>query len=77
MTGLLAARGRAAVLAGVDLEEVRLDCGFTQETIAAALGVRRTTVSAWERCQNHPSEAYCRVVAGLLRHLAVTWGEPS
>lgn len=77
MTGLLAARGRAASLAGVDLEEVRLDCGFTQETIAVALGVGRTTVSSWERRQNRPSEAYCRVMAGLVRHLAVTWGEPS
>ena len=64
-------RHRAGELAGVDLEEVRLDCGITQQTIADALGVSRVTISAWERRVRRPSGAYCRVMAGLRRHLEV------
>lgn len=71
MRDLLDRRRRAASLAGVDLPEVRLDCGITQEAIAAGLGVSRVTVSAWENRTRRPSEAYCRVIAGLLRHLEV------
>lgn len=77
MRDLLERRRRAASVAGVDLAGVRQACGITQDTMAAGLGVGRTTVVAWERRTNRPSEGYCRVIAGLLRHLAVTWGEPS
>jgi DNA-binding transcriptional regulator YiaG len=62
---------RAAAIAGVDLAGVRRACGITQETVAAALGVSRRTVSAWEHRQWGPTEAYCRVIAGLQRHLEV------
>jgi DNA-binding transcriptional regulator YiaG len=64
------------LLAGVDLAGVRQACGFTQEAIAVALGVTRPAVWAWEQRRCRPSEAYFRVVTGLMRHLAVTWDEP-
>lgn len=72
MRDLLDRRRRAGSLAGVDLEEVRLDCGFTQETIAAGLGISRATVSSYERRTRRPTEAYCRVMAAFMRHLEVT-----
>ena len=75
MRNLLDRRRCAASLKGVDLGRVRRDCGVTQQTVADGLGVSRLTVAAFERRQNRPSEAYSRVVAGFLRHLAVTWSE--
>jgi DNA-binding transcriptional regulator YiaG len=66
-------RGRAAWLAAVRPAAVRRACGIRQATIAAALGVGGGTVSQWETGARRPGagagEAYCRVIAGLLRHL--------
>ena len=57
--------------------EVRRACGISQAAIAAALGVTTAAVSTWETGHNGPSgdagAAYCRIVAGLARHLEVTW----
>ena len=70
-TGLLRYRRSAVSLEGADLAGARRRCGFTQETIAAALGVHPASVSGWERRKFRPSEAYARVVVGLLRHMEV------
>lgn len=81
MTGLPERRAASALVEEIDLPGVRRACGVTQGTMAAALGVSLTTVSFMERRLRSPSAAYCRVIAGLARHLAVTWdedgGEPS
>jgi DNA-binding transcriptional regulator YiaG len=70
---LLRYRRTAVSLEGVDLAEARRRCGFTQETIAAALGVHPASVSGWERRKFRPPEAYARVVGGLLRHMEDEW----
>jgi DNA-binding XRE family transcriptional regulator len=64
--------------------EIRRACGISQGTAAAALGVSQFTVSAWETGLRAPvseaGAAYCRVVAGLARHLEVPedpWEEES
>jgi DNA-binding XRE family transcriptional regulator len=54
--------------------EIREACGISQRTMAAALGVSQATVCFWETGRSAPRSpagaAYCRVIAGLLRHLA-------
>ena len=67
----LSRRHGAAWLGGVDLRAVRQACGITQETMAAALGVSRPAVSSYENRSRRPPAAYCRVIAGLMRHLEV------
>lgn len=53
--------------------EVRRACGISQRTLATALGVSQVSVHAWETGKNAPvsraGAAYCRVIAGLIRHL--------
>lgn len=70
----LARRRNARLLNGIDLAQVRRDCGIAQLTIARALGVSNVTVAEWERRRNRPPDAYARVVAGMLRHLEVPRG---
>jgi DNA-binding XRE family transcriptional regulator len=66
---------RCAWLASACPRDVRRDCGVSVATIAKALGVARSTVHKWESGALRPcgpaGVAYCRVIAGLLRHLAV------
>lgn len=77
MSGLpqLECRGRGRWLATVRPGDARRACGIRQATIAAALGVSHVAVHYWETGRKGPSgearAAYCRVVAGLLRHLEV------
>jgi DNA-binding transcriptional regulator YiaG len=68
--------GRREWLASVGAGTVRVRCGFTLATIGAALGVYPMTVQRWETGSRVPTgaqgEAYCRVIAGLARHLEAT-----
>lgn len=63
-------------LLAVGAGEVRRACGISQRTVAAALGVSQAAVCTWERGAKVPAGpagiAYCRVIAGLIRHLEVT-----
>jgi hypothetical protein len=64
-----------AYLTGVDAGAARVRNGVTLATVAAALGCRKDQVWRWENRRSAPrgtrGAAYCRVVAGLLRHLEV------
>ncbi len=64
----------AAQLVGRDLQQLCRDCGIRAATIAAALGVARTTVVHWETRRTQPSgkpgAAYVRFILGLVRHQA-------
>jgi len=66
---------RCAWLSGISPRDVRLDCGIRAATVAEALGVARSTVHKWETGALRPygpaGVAYCRIIAGLMRHLAV------
>jgi DNA-binding XRE family transcriptional regulator len=66
-----------AFLAGCDSRAAREGCGITQASVIAALGCSRSAVGRWERGQVTPAGSlgarYCRIVAGFLRHLEVTW----
>lgn len=77
---LLDCRERARRLAGLRPAEARRACGIRQATIAEALGVDKSTVGCWERGRHGPSgtagDAYCRVIAGLMRHLEVPEERP-
>lgn len=70
-------RARKAWLAGVDLRGARVECGISRAAVARALDVSYSAVVGWERGRSAPRGergiAYCRVVAGMLRHLEVTW----
>lgn len=72
---LLECRERSRRLATARPADARRACGIRQVTIAAALGVSHVAVHSWETGRKGPSgeaaAAYCRVVAGLLRHLEV------
>ena len=72
---MLECRERGRWLAAVDAAGVRRACGITQQAIATALGIPHTYVHHWETGRSGPSgeagAAYCRVIAGLLRHLEV------
>jgi transcriptional regulator with XRE-family HTH domain len=54
--------------------DARVRCGITLTAIATALGVSAMTVWRWENGTRNPrgaaGEAYYRVIAGLMRHLA-------
>ena len=60
-------------LADVGAAGVRRACGISQVTVARALGVSQAAVCHWETGRRAPlgpaGVAYCRVIAGLLRHL--------
>jgi DNA-binding XRE family transcriptional regulator len=61
-------------LLDVDAAGARRRAGISQQTVARALGVSQAAVCMWETGRRVPygarGTAYCRVVAGLLRHLA-------
>jgi hypothetical protein len=65
-----------AMLARVDVRQLRKDAGIRQVTVARALGVRQNCVCKWERRDRLPySPAGLRwvaFVAGLERHAQVT-----
>jgi transcriptional regulator with XRE-family HTH domain len=69
------APGRRDWLLEIGAGEIRRACGVSQGTAAAALGVSQKLVSAWETGLRAPvgeaGAAYCRVIAGLARHLEV------
>lgn len=69
--------GRREWLAAARPAALRARCGITLRVIAAALGVCPMTVWRWENGElapnGAPGTAYCRVIAGLARHLEVTW----
>lgn len=55
-------------LPGADLRDAREIAGLTQAQVAAALGVSRVTIVAWEakaRVKAPKASAYLRVVADL------------
>lgn len=58
--------------------EVRRRAGITLATLGRALGVNFSTISHWETGRSVPSgpkaAAWCRVIAGLRRHLEVDGG---
>lgn len=60
-------------LLDIGAQAVRCECGITQRTMASALGVSTAAVSLWENGLRVPfgpkAIAYCRVIAGLARHL--------
>lgn len=64
-------------LAAVNPGGLRTQCGFTLRTVADAAGTTFGTVWKWEQGITTPTgaagAAYCRIVAGLARHLEVTW----
>ena len=70
--------GRREWVTGMHAADVRARCGIPQQAIATALGVTDVSVSKWERGLVVPTgragDAYCRVVAGLARHLEVPDG---
>lgn len=76
MSALLANRARASWIAAVDAAAIRRACGVSQATVANALGISQPVISSWEHGAKRPSgakgDAYCRVIAGLARHLEVT-----
>lgn len=70
---------RRAWLAESNAAAIRVACGFTLRTIAAAAGTDKTTIHKWEsgrpvrRQQGMRAFArYCRIIAGLARHLEVS-----
>jgi hypothetical protein len=52
---------------------------ITLRTVARTLGVTASTVCKWENRQAVPRHGvgvrYCRFLAGLARHQAVTWDD--
>jgi DNA-binding transcriptional regulator YiaG len=73
-------RHRRAWLDMVDPRLARSRCGISQATVARALGVTKAAVNHWESGHRKtPSgkagEAYCRVIAGLARHLEIPEGD--
>jgi hypothetical protein len=69
-------RGRGSWLNVVGPRYARQACGISAATIARAIGADNSMVGRWERRSREVprgtvGEAYCRVVAGLLRHLEV------
>jgi DNA-binding transcriptional regulator YiaG len=66
-----------AFLACYDLRALRRGCGITRTAMAAGLGVGRCRVRDWETGRTSPcgpdAARYARVVAGMARHLEVTW----
>jgi hypothetical protein len=78
-------RGRAVWLGDAGPREARMACGVSCSTVSRALGLPKATVSNWERRireapKGAAGAAWCRVVAGFLRHLEVaaqpTWEVP-
>ena len=67
-----------AYLLAVDAAAVRVRAGITLGTIAVALGVSRSHVWKWENRAHFPNgtrgAAYCRIIAGLARHLEIREG---
>jgi DNA-binding transcriptional regulator YiaG len=67
-----------AGLAALDLAFLRAECGITQATVAAAHGVSKSRVSAWERHLGFPrgagAAAYLRLNLALERHLEIREG---
>lgn len=68
-------RERAGWLRHASPREVRRACGIPGPAIAEALRVNVSTVYVWERLEHAPQgaqgDAYCRIIAGLRRHLEV------
>jgi transcriptional regulator with XRE-family HTH domain len=66
-----------AFLRSADLGGVRQRCRISQRTVASALGVTQNAIWRWENGLGFPrgatAERYARVIAGLQRHLEVTW----
>ena len=66
-----------AFLRTADLGGARQRCGISERTMARGLGVTRNAVWRWEQRVNFPRGAsagrYARVIAGLQRHLEVSW----
>ena len=65
-----------AYLRSVDPGAIRTRAEISLSTIAAAIGTGKTTVWQWEMRRRAPRGVtgvrYCRVVAGMARHLEVT-----
>lgn len=66
-----------AYLRSVDAGALRQQCRISQRTVARALGVTQNAVWRWEQGFGFPRGAsagrYARVIAGLQRHLEVSW----
>jgi len=66
-------------LAAVDAAAVRVRCGIGLRALAAGIGVPYSTVWNWDTRTRVPTGAggarYCRVIAGLARHLEVPEGD--
>jgi DNA-binding transcriptional regulator YiaG len=66
-----------AFLARHDLRALRRGCGITLRTMGAGLGICWPRIQAWETGRYLPrgpeAVRYARVVAGMARHLEVTW----
>jgi len=71
----LAARNRGTRIGLMGARDLRVACGITQATIAAALGVSQVSVHYWETGMAVPAgargAAYVRVMKGLSRHLEI------
>lgn len=48
------------------IRDKRLECGFTQDELAAAVGVTQSAVSQWESEVNLPETAKLRSIAKVL-----------
>jgi transcriptional regulator with XRE-family HTH domain len=56
---------------GVAIREARRAAGMAQEDLAAALGVRQSSVSQWERGTTAPTTRHLLGLLGLLGELLV------
>jgi DNA-binding XRE family transcriptional regulator len=69
------AQGRRQWLAAVNPAAARVACGLSLAVVAEALEVVPMTVWRWEIGRQSPKGkagiSYCRVIAGLARHLEV------
>ena len=49
------------------IRRYRLDCGFTQSELAAAIGVSKNAISSFERGEYYPSARHAALLCEVLK----------
>ncbi len=62
-------RARLGLPAPAARRALREEAGLSQQDLADALGVKRETISRWERDERHPRGRYLLAYVELLREL--------